>query len=80
MGYTSKRGFAALRQAKTELDNIEYMKITADFGTRGIVVLHCKFATIEGNLKIADKEGLSIATKELWDRLQIYKDHLEKML
>ena len=67
MGYSSKRGLAALRKARTELDHIYFEKLDPDDDLREFLM---KLSTIEDNLTIADEEGLSVATMSSWERFQ----------
>lgn len=66
MGYSSTRGMAALRMARTDLDKLIHQKLDPNDDLYEFLV---KLSTIKGNLKIADEEGLSVATRTLWEKL-----------
>lgn len=76
MGYSSKRGFAALRMARTALDHIYFEKIDPN---DDLYEFRVRLSIIEENLKIADEEGLAVATRPSWKRLQKLRDGLEEL-
>ena len=75
MGYSSRRGLAALRKARTKLDRIYFEKLDPNDDLHEFLV---KLAIIEGNLKIADEEGLSVATIPSWERLEKLRKELRR--
>jgi hypothetical protein len=77
MGYSSTRGMAALRMARTALDHIIFEKIDPNDDLHEFQV---RLSIIERNLTIADEKGLSAATRPSWKRLQKLRDGLGEII